>query len=308
MHGLSSATAGLVLAMLASSTAAAFLRRQNDGNPSASQYTDAKTNITFLGYAPATTGFTFGFALPTSPTSDLIVQLVSPLNDAGGGYGAIDFGASMTGFLMVAAWPDPGTKAVKVSPRIATGYEIANGANLYTAANLTITPIAAGTFTNATHVAATFVCGGCVAAPDSFQRAVAAGKTTFSYAYSLTAVADPGDVDSALSDHTAKGELYGPFDVALAGAESSQYETWAAMTATPTGAAGAGAAGAAATAAASAASGSGSGGGGASSSGSPGSSSSETVQDEHSAALSAPAIAGYLGVGCVYVLHALQIL
>lgn len=207
MYGLPSALTGLILSMLSSSTAASFLRRQtNDGNPSASQYTDPVTDITFLGFAPASTGFQFGMALPASPTTDLIVQLISPLNDDGGGYGAIDFGSEMTGYLMIAAWPDPSSGTVLVSPRIATGYEVSNGANVWTNSNITITPIASGTFVNDTHVAATFVCGGCIVA-DSFQSAVTKGSasTTFSYAYALTAVSDPADVDTLLSDHTLQG-------------------------------------------------------------------------------------------------------
>ena len=311
MHGLPSALMGLVLTMLTSSTAASFLRRQtNDGSPSASQYTDAETNITFLGYAPASTGFQFGMALPSSPTTDLIVQLVSQLNDDGGGYAAIDFGAEMTGYLMIAAWPDA-SGAVKVSPRIATGYEVSNGANVYTASNITITPIAEGTFVNATHVSATFICGGCIVA-NSFQSAVTKGTatTSFSYAYSLTTVSDPSDVDTQLSDHTLQGELYGPFDVALKSAQSSQYETWVGLTkaptATATASAGAGgsASEASATASASAP------GETAASSGSSSSTSSSlsSTSEVELVGLSPAAIVALVGLGLVYILQAVQIL
>ncbi|PSR82920.1 hypothetical protein BD289DRAFT_337953, partial [Coniella lustricola] len=187
-------------------------------------YTDAQTNITFLGYA-STTGFQFGMALPTTPTTDLIVQLVSPLKD-GGGWGAIDFGSEMTGYLMIAAWPDTTqTDLVRISPRIATGYEVSNGANLYSASNITITQIPSGTFVNDTHVAATFVCGGCIDA-DSFKSYVSAGSSTFSYAYALTAVPNPDEDDTQLSDHTLQGELYGPFDVTFKEAESADYASW----------------------------------------------------------------------------------
>lgn len=322
MHGLPSGLTGLILSMLSSSAAAGFLRRQNDGNPSASQYTDPETNITFLGYSPASTGFKFGMALPTTPTTDLIVQLISPLNHDGGGYGAIDFGAKMTGYLMIAAWPDPTSGTVKISPRIATGYEVANGANVYTASNITITPIASGTFVNNTHVAATFVCGGCIV-PTSFQSAVTKGaaSATFSYAYALTAVSDPGDVDTQLSDHTLKGELYGPFDVALKSAESSQYDAWVELTATAT--ASAGAAGASATTAggpaaatttgesdpgsgsAAASSGSSS---TSSSSASSSSSSGSAAEVEYQVGLSPSAIVALVGLGFVYILQAVQIL
>ncbi|KAF3766935.1 hypothetical protein M406DRAFT_29332, partial [Cryphonectria parasitica EP155] len=167
--------------------------------PSASTYTDAETNITFLGYE-TTTGFKFGMALPASPTTDLIVQIISPLKN-GGGWGGIDFGSEMTGYLMIAAWPDTTkTDTVLISPRIATGYEVSNGANVYTASNITITQIPSGTFVNGTHVAATFVCAGCIVA-DSFKSDVSTGSATFSYAYALTAVPNPDEVDTQLSDH-----------------------------------------------------------------------------------------------------------
>ncbi|KAJ4424039.1 hypothetical protein N0V82_001286 [Gnomoniopsis sp. IMI 355080] len=309
MQGLPSALMGLIFTMLTKTTTASLLRRSSD---SASAYTDTETNITFLGYAPPSTGFKFGMALPSSPTTDLIAQIISPLNDDGSGYGAIDFGSAMEGFLMIAAWPDS-AGGVKVSPRIATGYEVSNGANLYTASNITITPIASGTFVNETHVAATFVCGGCIVA-DSFQSAVTKGSasTTFSYAYSLTAVSDPSDVDTQLSDHTLKGELYGPFDVTLKSAESSQYESWVALTkpATGTATASAGTSGATSTAASAATSDSGSGSESSSSgsSSSSSSSTSSTSDPEYGVGLSPAAIVALVGLGFVYVLQAVQII
>lgn len=305
MHSLPSSLMGLVLTILTSTTTSASLLRR--ANPSASAYTDAETNITFLGYAPANTDFKFGMALPSSPTTDLIAQIISPLNSDGSGYGAIDFGSAMTGFLMIAAWPDS-TGGVKISPRIATGYEVSNGANVYSATNITLTPIASGTFVNNTHVAATFVCGGCIVA-DSFESAVTKGSasTTFSYAYSLTAVADPSDVDTQLSDHTLKGELYGPFDVTLKSAESNQYESWVALTkaATASATASAGASAATSTAAAAASGEASSSGSSASSSSS---SSSSEADPEYGVGLSPSAIVALVGLGFVYVLQAVQIL
>lgn len=321
MHALPSTLTALVVTMLGTATGAAArftgFRRANDGNPSASKYTDAETNISFLGYE-STTGFKFGMALPSSPTTDLIVQIVSPLQD-GGGWGSIDFGSEMTGYLMIVAWPDttasPAT--VKISPRVATGYEVSNGANVYAASNLTLTPIPAGTFVNDTHVAATFVCGGCVDATKSFGAGggVASGKTTtstFSYAYALKAVSDPGDQDTQLSDHMSNGELYGPFDVALADAESAEYESWAAMTTSKATASGS-AAPAAATGSSSGSSGSGSSsssssGSSSGSSSSSSSSGSSSESDEYGEGLNAGAIVALTGLGFVYVLQALQII
>lgn len=300
MQVLPSSLTALILSMMGSEVAAAAWLRSNSGNPSASQYSDSETNITFLGYAPSSTGFKFGMALPADPSADMIVQLVSPLQD-GGGWGSVEFGSEMTGYLMVVAWPDPSssTDPVKISPRIATGYEVSNGANLYSANNVTLTTIASGTYVNDTHVCATFVCGGCITGDsDSFKSSAA--SATFSYAYSLVAVADPSDVDTRLSDHTQNGELYGPFDVTIKNAESSEYGTWAAMTsATAT---------APSTAGATAASGSGSGGSSSSSSGSSSSSSSSSGDSDDSTQLSAGAIFALVALGLVYLLQAVHII
>lgn len=319
MLGLPSGLTALVLSMLGSEVAAAAWLRSNDGNPSASKYTDSETSISFLGYAPASTGFKFGMALPAEPSTDMILQLVAPLQD-GGGWGGVEFGSEMTGYLMIVAWPDTSSKTetVKISPRIATGYEVSNGANLYTANNITLTPIASGTYVNDTHVSATFVCGGCITGgTDSFKSSAA--SATFSYAYALAAVADPSDQDTQLSDHTQNGELYGPFDVTMKDAESSEYASWAALTsAAATGTASSTASATAAAATAGSGSGSGSSGGSSSSassasssggsSSSSSSSSTSTQSTEDSTQLSGGAIFAFVALGLVYVLQAVQIL
>lgn len=311
MHVLPfSLTMTVFSSILGTAAASTVWRRSNDGNPAASEYTDAETNITFLGYSTST-GFQFGMVLPSSPTTDLVVQLVSPLKD-GGGWGSVDFGSEMTGYLMIVAWPDTSSKAeaVKVSPRIATGYEVSNGANVYSASNITITQIPSGTFVNDTHVAATFVCGGCVNA-DSFKSSVSKGSATFSYAYALTAVADPGDVDTQLSDHTLLGELYGPFDVALASAESSEYERWVELTGTATAGATGSAVSASTAPVATGSSTSGSSGSGSSASSSSSSSSSSSASsssEEDDTGFSAGAVFALVGLGFVYVLQAVQII
>lgn len=186
------------------------------------KYTDTASGIDFVGFADGT-GFQFGMALPSAPSTDLIIQLVTPLTN-GGGWGAVDFGKSMTGPLMIATWPSNG--GVLISPRVATGKSVATGANAYTAEPVTLSPISAGTFVNSTHVSATFVCGGCING-DSFKATDAA--PTFSYAYSKTAVADPTNVNTRLSDHTGNGEPYGPFTVTLSDAESATYTQWASL-------------------------------------------------------------------------------
>lgn len=295
MHALPSTLVALILSIVGTSTAAS-----SDGLPQASQYIDSNSNITFLGYANQ--GFHFGMALPQDPKDDVIVQLVSPLKN-GGGWGGIDFGASMTGPLMVVAWPNTAKdNTVMISPRVATGYEIDNGANAYKTNPITITQIPDGTFVNDTHVSATFVCGGCLNA-DSFGAANT--TATFAYAYAYDPVADPADPDTALSDHTANGEPYGAFGVTVAQAKSGEYSTWAALTETAAAASGTAGAGASATGAA----------GAAAQTGSSSSSSSSSSGGEHSSSeggnasgLSGGAIFALVGVGLIYVLQAVQIL
>ncbi|KAG6355572.1 hypothetical protein INS49_003534 [Diaporthe citri] len=298
MHALHATLVTLILSIVGTTTAAS-----GDGVPQATKYIDSNSNITFLGYANK--GYHFGMALPSDPKDDLIVQLVSPLKD-GGGWGGIDFGASMTGPLMVVAWPNTAkANTVMISPRVATGYEIDNGANAYNSNPITITQIPDGTFVNDTHVSATFVCGGCLNA-DSFG---AANKTaTFGYAYAYDPVADPADPDTKLSDHTANGEPYGAFGVTVAQAQSGEYSTWAAMTGSAAAASGTAAAGASATGGAGAAAETGSSSSSSSSSSSGGGSSSSSSDYSDASGLSGGAIFALAGVGLIYVLQAVQIL
>lgn len=298
MHALPATLVTLILSIVGTTTAAS-----GDGVPQATKYIDSNSNITFLGYANK--GYHFGMALPSDPKNDLIVQLVSPLKD-GGGWGGIDFGASMTGPLMVVAWPNTAkTNTVMISPRVATGYEIDNGANAYKSNPITITQIPDGTFVNGTHVSATFVCGGCLNA-DSFG---AANKTaTFGYAYAYDPVADPADPDTKLSDHTANGEPYGAFGVTVAQAQSGEYATWAALTESAAAASGTAAAGASATGGGAAPAETGSSSSSSSSSSSGGGSSSSSTDYADASGLSGGAIFALVGVGLIYVLQAVQIL
>lgn len=316
MHILPTTLTAVVLSVLAGTFVSAAIIG-SDGNPEASQYTDSNTNITFLGYANE--GFHFGMVLPSDPNDDLIIQLISPLKD-GGGWGGVDFGEYMTGHLLLVAWPNTEKdNTVMISPRIATGYEISNGANIYKANPITISRIPDGTFVNDTHVSATFVCGGCLNS-DSFSGD---NKTaTFSYAYAYDAVADPSDVDTTLSDHTANGEPYGPFDVTVAQAESSEYQSWAALTTTAVSAtatataagttsetAGASSTdtGAAATeTTSSSSSGSSSSSSSSDSSSSESSSSSSSTQAYNNSGLGGGAVFALVGLGLVYLLQALQ--
>jgi cellobiose dehydrogenase (acceptor) len=68
-----------------------------------SPFTDDKSGISFNGYTDATTGFRFGVALPESPTTDFIGQIVAPITE---GWAGGSMGQSMTGNLLIVAWPN----------------------------------------------------------------------------------------------------------------------------------------------------------------------------------------------------------
>ncbi|KAK4214687.1 hypothetical protein QBC37DRAFT_263932, partial [Rhypophila decipiens] len=163
------------------------------------KYKDPLTGFDFLGMQDVS-GFKFGMVLPLPALStrsssatvnhpdkrsmvnenDAIIQIISPLKE-GGGWGGIVFGQSMVGSLMIVVWPassasslsakrdlKPARRDVLNSPRIATT-KTASGVGLYKDAPLTFSQIKKGTFANESHVVATFVCGGCVGAKNSFS-------------------------------------------------------------------------------------------------------------------------------------------
>ncbi|KAK4133975.1 iron reductase domain protein, partial [Trichocladium antarcticum] len=187
-------------------------------------YTDINTNITFYGHAPPS-GYRFGMVLPEEPTGDVILQIVAPLQD-GAGWGGLSFGSSMIGPLLFATWPFG--NRVMTAPRMAKNYTPA-GVTLYTDHQMPLTTIKSGTFVNKTHISSTFRCRGCVNG-DSFDPTPHSTRDViFSYAYSRTAVANPGRLEARLSDHTATGGGYASFRVVLADAKSSEYDKYAAM-------------------------------------------------------------------------------
>ncbi|KAH9905464.1 hypothetical protein F4778DRAFT_709125 [Xylariomycetidae sp. FL2044] len=180
-------------------------------------YTDSNTGISFSGYYDGE-GFTCGIALPESPSTDVIGQIVAPLTD-GAGWAGLDFGVSMAEYLLIVAWPND--DQVMLSPRIATTY----ATPAVYSGDVTLSPISSGTFVNSTHYSATFLCAGCLTGgSDSFD---ADGDTaTLAYAYASTSPSDPSDSSTALTYHDAG---FSGFGMNLAAAKSADYETWAAM-------------------------------------------------------------------------------
>ncbi|KUJ09933.1 FAD/NAD(P)-binding domain-containing protein [Mollisia scopiformis] len=183
-----------------------------------SGYTDANTGITFQGYED-TTGFKYGMAVPVTPATDFIGQMVVPSN--GSGYGGISLTGEMVGSLLIVAWPNSGS--VVASLRETSGY---TSPEAYTNASISLNPIANGTFVNSTHMSYTFVCAGCITG-DSLSFSASATDLVVGWAMSAKSVTNPSSSSGATFVYHEAG--YGDFGLTLTDAESSSYDTWASM-------------------------------------------------------------------------------
>ncbi|KAL1748123.1 hypothetical protein HDZ31DRAFT_30414 [Schizophyllum fasciatum] len=181
-------------------------------------FTDPNTGIDFQAFTQSDLGYQFGIALPENITSDFIGQLVVPLN-ATAGWGGVSFGEHMVGPLLLAAWANAGS--LVSSFRQATAYAQPPP---YTGSNVSLSPISAGTYINATHASLTFLCAGCV--DDELSFAPTDTSTIMAYALSHTSPQSPGSAGANLSFH---GAGFGQFTVLLSDAQSPDYEAWAEM-------------------------------------------------------------------------------
>ncbi|TGO68538.1 hypothetical protein BOTNAR_0023g00170 [Botryotinia narcissicola] len=180
-------------------------------------YTDANTGIEFQQYSDTSIGFSFGIAVPQSPTADFIGQLVVPLT-SGAGWGALSMGAGMTNKLLFVAWPNG--KEIQSGFRYATGY---SNPDVYTNSTVAALPIANGTFINSTHLSYTFVCQSCVIGGLTTFDA-SSELATLGYAVSSSTPTTPSSSGSALSYHDVGSNIY---NLNLTAARSAQYSTWA---------------------------------------------------------------------------------
>ncbi|KAF7947678.1 hypothetical protein EAE96_008758 [Botrytis aclada] len=180
-------------------------------------YTDANTGIEFQQYSDTSIGYSFGIAVPETPTADFIGQLVVPLT-SGAGWGALSMGAGMTNKLLFVAWPNG--KEVQSGFRYATGY---SNPDVYTNSTVAALPIANGTFINSTHLSYTFLCQSCVIGGLTTFDA-SSELATLGYAVSSSTPATPSDSGSALSYHDVGSNIY---NLNLTAARSAQYSTWA---------------------------------------------------------------------------------
>ncbi|KAK3305310.1 uncharacterized protein B0T15DRAFT_555382 [Chaetomium strumarium] len=185
------------------------------------------TGIAFSGYSYKS-GYGFGMVMPKQPTTDFIAQIVSPLADSAG-WAGVSFDSSMVGPLLLVTWAN-GNK-VMTTPYVAKDYT-PSGVVPYTAHPISLRPIEKGTYVNDTHVSSTFLCGGCINA-DSFNANWTLDRkheAVFGYAYSQTAVHDPSNINTSLSDHTSsRGGGYGAFTIVLSDVRSELYDKYAAL-------------------------------------------------------------------------------
>jgi cellobiose dehydrogenase (acceptor) len=185
-----------------------------------SPYLDENTGINFTGYQH-TSGYRFGIALPENPTTDFIAQIQAPITN-GGGWAGFSMGQSMTGNLLVVAWPNDGE--VVSSFREATGYTSPAAKN----GNFSMATIPDGTFVNDTAFSYTFLCANCISDDVSSGLVIYESPSTniMGWAFSDDALTDPSTASSALTYHSAG---FGAFGLPMDNAKSADFETWAAL-------------------------------------------------------------------------------
>ncbi|KAJ3040235.1 hypothetical protein HDV00_011333 [Rhizophlyctis rosea] len=96
-----------------------------------STYNDAQTGLTFQQYTDSTSGVTFGIALPTGSSSELVIQLKGSTT----GWHGVSLGGGMTGNLLVLAWANG--NSIVTSARFASSYV---APSTYSGPTLTLLP------------------------------------------------------------------------------------------------------------------------------------------------------------------------
>ncbi|KAF1912017.1 hypothetical protein BDU57DRAFT_598207 [Ampelomyces quisqualis] len=182
----------------------------------ASPYTDANTGITFNGYRDCS-GYTFGIALPETPSTDFIAQIQSPIT---AGWAGFSMGHNMVGNLLAVAWPHDGK--VVSSFRLASGYTspaVATG-------DFAMSPIPNGTFTNDTSFSYTFLCSKCISENPATGFVISPDVNMVGWAQSKDPLTNPTSASDALTYHNAG---FGAFALSLDDAKSADFDKWAAL-------------------------------------------------------------------------------
>ncbi|KAK0452909.1 GMC oxidoreductase [Desarmillaria tabescens] len=180
---------------------------------SASSYTDPITGMSFQALQDSSTGFVFGLALPETIGTDFIGQMIYPSTDGAG------WGGAMTSTLLLVYWANG--DEVMTSFRETSSYA---SPSVYDG-NVTLSTIPDGTYVNDTHVSLTFLCGGCITG-DSLSFSSTDTSAVLGWGYSTSSLSDITDSSTALVFHSAG---YGEFGFSISGAQTSEYDTWAAL-------------------------------------------------------------------------------
>ncbi|KAF5672505.1 cellobiose dehydrogenase [Fusarium heterosporum] len=178
-----------------------------------SAYTDPKTGIDFQRYW--TKGYSLGIAVPETLGSDVIAQMVFPLEEKKG-WAGISFGGGMINSLLFVAWPNGDD--IVTSFRLAGSYA---NPDVYKDTPVKATPIPDGVFMNETHATYTFLCEGCV---DKTVTSLTNENPIVGYAWSSIAIDSPADPEAALNYH---GAGFGQFGLNIKDAASAKFADWA---------------------------------------------------------------------------------
>jgi len=191
---------------------------------SSTAYTDPVSGITFQRFYTSSYKFSFGMALPESPTNEFIGQIVAPIN----GWGGVSFGGGMLNNLLLTGWKNG--NSIVHGFRMTGSYELPS---LYAGSTLTpkpvLTPIC-NTGVNSTHWTLTFICTNCNNWENTYGEVagvdLAGDFAVMGWAIGADTPSNPTDPGSAILQHTA----FGQYGMILSSARSSKYNTWKSCT------------------------------------------------------------------------------
>jgi len=180
-------------------------------------WTDPVTGITFQAFQSADYGYSFGLALPTNPTNELIGQLIAPID----AWAGVDFGGAMVNNLLLPGWAYDGNIVWEF--RMASDYTLPYK---YNGTEQVITALDCGTYVNSTHWSYTFVCTNCNTWVDTNGATVTVDLTgtfaLFGWSLGTDTPADPSDPNSSLIEH----EGFGLYGMILTAATNANYESF----------------------------------------------------------------------------------
>ncbi|KAH7117391.1 hypothetical protein EDB81DRAFT_952865 [Dactylonectria macrodidyma] len=174
-----------------------------ENNVASVAYTDSASGIAFQKWSDAST--------------DFMGQISAPITE---GYAALALRTSMASSLFIVAWPNG--ESVVSSLREATGY---TNPDVLDDDTVSLKTIETGTSVNDAAFTYTFLCSGCIKTDGSTFSSTGT-SASLGWALSTTALDSPSSASGVLNYHSAG---FGGFGLGLFSAQSSDYETWAAL-------------------------------------------------------------------------------